>query len=177
MSLNERFKRLQLRPYYRLSRGSYMQPAFEKSDVRLIIYMAIVQVLGRMYDYLTPNNSTPGKERLSTLELAENVYPLPLWGGFIAIGVAFLLVGLIQRRHVVVWLGHATLTAVYVMLFIALFVPTVIFTPFDNWRTFTTLLLPMLIQILLLMRTGPKPVRPKHAVPLETVGGEDSASC
>ena len=165
------------RSYYRLQRGSYMQPAFEKKDIRFLIYATLLQVSGRIYDYMTP--PSPGAEVATpqtSLEMAEMVYPLRVWGSFFALGAAFLIIGLIQKRHLIVWLGHATLTATYVVLFIALFISTIVYTPLDNYRVFTVLIVPLTLQNLLMMRTGPKPVNPAKIKSTELVGGEGGAA-
>lgn len=157
----------------RWRRGSYIQPAFTKGDVRLLILATLVQVSGRIYDYLTPPKVTSDISSWnSALEMAEAVYPLRVWGTYFLIAALFLVVGLWQRRHVVVWLGHSLLTLGYVMLFLALLVPTVLYTPLDNYRTFTTLITPTILQGLLMLRTGPKPICITRMKPKEVVGGE-----
>jgi len=88
--------------------------------------------------------------------------------------VARLALGVALRRHIIVWLGHALLGLTYLILLVGILLPVLAAGyPWDNIRFGSTLLTPMLLHLILALRTGPRPLPPESATPVAVIGRAD----
>ena len=156
---------------HRFQRGSYVQPAFTRSDVKVLIWVGAAQALGRGYDYATPEQKTGAPP---SIELIEQSYPLVVWGVYFILSVVILIFNLLQKRHLFVWLGHVLLFTGYGLLFLSISMPLLFKYPLGEVRAMTVLLIPLTIHWILSIRTGPRPIRTDNIVSMEGVGGEQT---
>lgn len=153
-------------------RSRWHPVALRSTDVLMITYALMMATLIRAYDYGT------GAEAEGVgpiLRPAEAFMPMWAWAGAFGLGALVLAVGVVAKRHFVVWVGHGLLIFPYGGLAIGVLCGAA-FAPWgDGVRAMASLGVMALLHILLWMRTGPRPLDPKHSQPVEviTAGGDD----
>ena len=138
-------------------------------DIVLATYAVVTMALLRAYDYGTGNDASP------TLSIVEAAMPLGVWSALFAIGGLVLLIGARCRIHALVWTGHAWLFILYLALLTGIAWAVAAAPWFDNIRSASVLILPVLMHFLLALRTGPSPLVAAKSRPVAVIAtaGED----
>lgn len=138
-------------------------------DIVLATYAVVTMALLRAYDYGTGNDASP------TLSIVEAAMPLGVWSALFAIGGLVLLIGARCRIHALVWTGHAWLFILYLALLTGIAWAAAAAPWFDNIRSASVLILPVLMHFLLALRTGPSPLvaAKSRTVAVIATAGED----
>lgn len=146
------------RRFYRTSRGSWVPARLTGADLLLVVWASLFQVWIRVFDYTTGSDSGS-----RSLTLVERAFPLPVWGAAFGLGAVILLIGTLDRRHLVVWLGHFYLASAYTLLGLGILI-SVLMVPWANGiRGAGVLILPTIMHWVFAKRTGPKPLRSRES--------------
>lgn len=144
------------------------QPASLKSwDITLLITVCVAQILVRALDYMI-SDTNPDPYRL-----VEEAFPIKLWGIFLVISAAVLILGWLVKSHIIVFVGHGLLAMFYTALFLGILLPAITELSFNGMRgmrSATTLMLPTVFNALLCLRTGPVPLPSEGVKVSESVG-------
>jgi hypothetical protein len=110
--------------------------------------------------YCTPESADP----VRSLKMVEKLATLHTWGIWYMVAGGVLAVGLVFRRHALVWLGHALCAALYAGFTVAILqaVWAYALTSLDEtqgplWRAFTSSLAITVVHALLCWIRGPIP--------------------
>lgn len=150
---------------YRLTSGSWVPARLTGPDMLLVLYAMILTPSLRAYDYAYESSETA-----SALSAVERFAPLWAWSIPFGIGALLLLLGVLSRRHLVVYIGHSVLACTYTVLMVGIFAGVVGHPWLDGLRGASALLLPVALHWLCWWRTGPAPVKPSKLEPVETTG-------
>lgn len=128
---------------------------------RTLSWFTALNALVTGYDYMnTPADTT------RSLTVVEELASLHTWGAWYVAGGVILTLGLVMRRHFVVWSGHFLLAALYVGFTIATFqaVWDTMHSPQAKqlgsiWRAVTASLVITVLHIALCYIRGPIPRR------------------
>lgn len=141
--------------------------AFTAIDVVITSWVLSIIAGIRGVDYLRSRDIPLGP----SLALVERSFPIVLWGSWFCAGAGILMMGLITRRHFIVWAGYATLFVGYTLLAVGLVVP---FLPADiGARTGAQTLYVGLVHFLLMIRTGAVPLKRSESSVVATIQAVD----
>lgn len=109
------------------------------------------------------------------LLVVENTMPLHAWSIFFITFGLLTLVGLIIRRHFLVWLGHSVLALLHGSLAIGIFIQVAQIPYWDGIRVGSVLMLPTTFHLVMATRMGPRPLMGDNIVPVEVTGAADAS--
>lgn len=133
------------------------------ADTTNISVILAIGAFIRAYDYLTGDDAwhrASRAEQASSPSLVgiEAAFPLQIWGVALALGAIIMLVGMVRRRHLPVFIGHAFLSVIYLGLFVGLMKGYVGIPQFDGIRGAVGLLVPATYCFVVSIRMGVRPL-------------------
>lgn len=141
--------------------GTWRPAAFTRGDMTILVAWLCALAVVRAVDYILSPTGTS----------VEETGPIWLWSAGLLIGVSLLVVGSLQRRHLLVWVGHGWLGSLYAGITAVAIIDAL--RVWDDWRRIGPVAIVSVLHWLLWWRTGPRPVT--HPTPTATIAGGGDA--
>lgn len=138
-------------------KGDWVPARFTGRDSAWIMVALVYQALVRGLDYVT------GEEPTKYTSALEQATPVPFVGALLILGGLTLAVGVVTRRHLVVWIGHGGLAILYLSMSFAFYYAAAQHG-LDGIRSGAQLTVVTLIHIIAWARMSPNPEPPPRRV-------------
>lgn len=133
--------------------GSWHPARLRSYDSVALTAVLLTVATVRGLDYALPSaHSSPA------LAVAEQAFPIGVWGVLFLLPSMLLLVSALARIHGGVWMGHWILAIVYTALSVGLGIEYLSREWFDGIRSSTALALPAFLHLTIALRTGWRPL-------------------
>lgn len=150
--------------------AKWKQGILTATDQKIILFAMLIQAVLRGTDYI--RGILPRGPEFTVLNLAFTPHIVGYW--FIA-GSLLIVLGIIFKRHIGVWLGHALLWIIYAGMSASAWA-AVIRDDGASLRIPGLLSLGFILHFLWWIRTGRDPLPANHSAQTEEVAGPEEAS-